>query len=75
MLNFGTLIHRQNNIFSQVKESFFFPFRYKRYRHAELSSQSELLEEIIEGVDNKTKDNVIRKYHSYFFTSLLQFMS
>lgn len=25
----------------------FFPFRYKRYRHAELSSQSELFEGII----------------------------
>jgi hypothetical protein len=75
MLNFATLIHRQNHIFSQVKESIFFPFKYKRYRHAELSSQFELVEETIEEVDIETKDNVVRKYYSYFLTCLLQFMS
>lgn len=41
----------------------FFPLKYKRYRHAELSSQSELFEETIEEIDNETKDNVVRKYY------------
>ncbi|KAG2206653.1 hypothetical protein INT46_009940 [Mucor plumbeus] len=41
------------------KRNDFFPCKYKRYRHAELNSQSELVEETIEEVDNETKDNVV----------------
>ncbi|KAI8877392.1 hypothetical protein K501DRAFT_154781, partial [Backusella circina FSU 941] len=44
----------------------FFPFKYKRYRHAELSSQSELFEETIEEVDNETEDNLIEFINNVF---------
>ncbi|GAA5809109.1 hypothetical protein MFLAVUS_002513 [Mucor flavus] len=65
---YGDLLTTENQKLNEAKiaaiqdvELCYIDTPYKRYRHAELSSQPKLLEEAIEEVDNETKDNVIRK--------------
>ena len=53
----------------------FFPFRYKRYRRAELGSLSGSIEEANEEIGCETNEKVIRKHYSCFLVCLLQFIN
>lgn len=53
----------------------FFPFRYKRYRRAELVPLSRIIEEANEEIECETNNKVIRKHYSCFLARLLQFIN